>query len=993
MGDRKEIATNRLLNLLREAEEKESAEQEKKETLASGDESNGKGENQTEPVTAEQQETHLDDEVDLPPEEVEEDVEITTPAEESDEEEISPDLLNYIFSEPSEVDKVQVHDESEPAGEDDEIDMEALDALETASTEEDLDSSDDMEDAEEDMVVTFETDNDESSEPLPLEDTQESAGKEIDFGEFNLDEESIRESVEDDRVESLDIDFEDFISPPEEEEQSPLEPEEVKDTDVDSPEPPEEELDFDLDSYEFESTSEEEAATESVPGDDVAEPDQSEEEAVKEPAEPDKSDETAETVSETATEEMTEKTDSGDADRPESEEGDAEFSLEEEFVADEDFEPSPGEEPDNFGVQVEEDEEDVGQEQPVLTDAPMGAESDKNVEAEVSVSTETSSQVKKATEPEQKKSWFGTALEKVKESGALDKIKTLLDLSDLRHITTLLPIQKTSIGIDISESSLKYIKITKGKVPTVNEYRYETFPASMIENPLERKQYVENVLSEVLNEDNLLQSFIHTTVISSEVSIQNISLPKVSKSELKTAVEWQSKKSLPINVDDAAIAYKIVGETEQSGVTKNDVLVVAALEKDIESQIRFWENFHLIPNKISLHPIATWNAYRTFAPKTDAETVMVVELGANSSFICVINKRNLRFVRKIGIADRDFTDALAGNISTGDGRVYVDLDMANRLKETYGFPKKDTQGNTDEGISFSQIASRMRVPLERLAKEIQRSYSYYQKEIADGKVSKIYLTGDVARIRNICDYLEEELRNTGGMDLFLDTFNPAEYVKLSGEIEADEEFKKSGPAFSVPLGLATDQSSLLNLLPGRLRDIPKFALAKVATLAVTAILVFSIGMTSLVTNMKISGSQARLDALQQQYSQVDPQRKAFLDAMEHKKRLEASLEQLKKQIQFASIDAKPLQTLSNVIPANFGVEHLDVKLGPNSNSLYFALSGNIYDRVTMTDIELIKFIQQLESTGYFNDITIDKTKKIDDPVQPGMYFELKFRTK
>ncbi|MCF7805817.1 MAG: type IV pilus assembly protein PilM [Candidatus Marinimicrobia bacterium] len=841
MADKKEIATNRLLNLLRETEEKDSIKDQESLEITKA---RGIQPKTSDTETAEQ--AKADQDFDVAVEEIEESDEDEFEAltgDLPDEDDISEDLLSYIFEEPSEVDKVRVKPEDkkeEPEGQ-------GIEVGESEETEPSQESSEEQESLEEgsphpeEFEVEIESHAGEEEEAEGSPDHDEAENETSSYFDLELDEDALKESVDDKSDDSLDFDFEEFVTPTEDRE-------ETGGKDV---------------SPEIVSKESEERTDDTQPDVDAGE---------EESAEARDEDASARVVSQTGIEmDEIQFDESLDLEKEAEEEtaddmgssGELEVEDEVRDVVEDDLDAEdPGADEAGFEFEME----GVAEEEEDDWDIPAsGSNGAEHRESEPPVfhigetESDTGTTAQRESTPAADESFWEKTIRLALSSGIPQRVKSWLDLPDLREIAAIFPIQKTCIGIDISEYSLKYVKLRKGKKATIEDYHYEVFPVEMIEDPRSRKAHVEEILHGLLDGKETFQSYVHTTVVSSEISIRNISLPQVSKSDLDTAVQWSSKKSLPMDVNDAVIDYKVVGEIEESGVKKNDVLVVAALEKDIESQIKFWESFDLIPNKISLHPIAAWNAFKNFVPDTGTETVMLVELGANSSFICVITKGKLRFVRMISVSDSDFTEALTGNISTGNTRINIGMDLANRLKDEYGLPLPDAEGKTDEGISYAQISSRFRLPVERLAKEIQRSHSYYQKEISDGKISRIFVSGEAARIKNLEYYLQEELKNTGGLDIDLEIMDPLSQVEFDEHLEDTQQFADVAPAFAVPLGLATDRSNLLNMLPKRLKDLPKFALVKVGTLAATFILILSMIIMSTVTGIRLEQSREQLD--------------------------------------------------------------------------------------------------------------------------------------
>ena len=126
-------------------------------------------------------------------------------------------------------------------------------------------------------------------------------------------------------------------------------------------------------------------------------------------------------------------------------------------------------------------------------------------------------------------------------------------------------------GIDIGAGSIKVVRIAPGKQPKL-------LSAAIVELPLEAEaaSVTSADLRSLATAGKVGRGNIVTLMSGKDLTIRSLTLPKMPMSELNEAVRWESKRYISYSVDNAQIAYLIVGEKHERAVEKYEIVMVAA---------------------------------------------------------------------------------------------------------------------------------------------------------------------------------------------------------------------------------------------------------------------------------------------------------------------------------------------------------------------------------------------------------------------------------
>ena len=285
-------------------------------------------------------------------------------------------------------------------------------------------------------------------------------------------------------------------------------------------------------------------------------------------------------------------------------------------------------------------------------------------------------------------------------------------------------------------------------------------------------------------------------ITSQEILKKAFTIPVIPKEEVKDVLDWSASKTVSIPLDDMRYEYVMMGEVDERGVRKEEVLFVGAHREYVNRIMAHFEDAGF-KNVVLITDIGF--TYQPMVQETIEGSVAIVDIGGRQTGIYVFDNKKMRLIREIMTASESFTDVLISGFG-------LSTEEAERYKRENGF---------DE--TASDILA---VPLERLGGEIQRTFNVYAQKFPSRPVAKVYLTGRGALIPNLLEKLK--------------TFLVEDVGYLPPQFDIEDEFASA-------YILASQREGLTNLLPeqikAREREVQYTKWARIAGVAVLSILV------------------------------------------------------------------------------------------------------------------------------------------------------------
>ncbi|MCK5862696.1 MAG: type IV pilus assembly protein PilM, partial [Candidatus Hydrogenedentes bacterium] len=302
---------------------------------------------------------------------------------------------------------------------------------------------------------------------------------------------------------------------------------------------------------------------------------------------------------------------------------------------------------------------------------------------------------------------------------------------------------KKRLVVDIGSSAVRVCELSKTKTGyEITRFAQREYDSDPSIDEAQRKELRVSALQDALKAVKVKKGKVVLGVPGQSVFTRCRTLPPVPEYKVDQIVRYEIQQQIPFGLDQIAMDYQILSRTEQGGY---DVMMAAIKVDVVEKHIE-----PLIPLKcdvsaVDVLPLASYNwvrHQRGFGEQ--GECVALINMGASTTDIVIERGNQFRFTRPLNVGGNDITRAFAEAFN-------MDFASAERIKRERAFaptgdPKRDGTGG--------EVVGRL---LERLAGEIQRSFSYFRSQPGGGQVDRVLLTGGGACLKNLAPYLSKRL--------------------------------------------------------------------------------------------------------------------------------------------------------------------------------------------------------------------------------------------
>ncbi|MFH1347989.1 MAG: type IV pilus assembly protein PilM [Candidatus Margulisiibacteriota bacterium] len=309
-------------------------------------------------------------------------------------------------------------------------------------------------------------------------------------------------------------------------------------------------------------------------------------------------------------------------------------------------------------------------------------------------------------------------------------------------------------------------------------------------------QAISRTISEVFAENQIETKDVYAGISGPRVQSRRISLPFMPEKELNEAVKWETKNFVPFPVESAAIDYYQLKEIEKKA-TKQDLFVVAAEGEALKKYIGLFKNAGIKHEGVTPVSFALWELTKLHPEFSTDKLVALVNIGIESTSLNLYKNQTLLFTREIEIAGQSITDALVSSLK-------IKNDEAAKIKIKYGLPAEGETGFTEEGVNLDELRVSMLAVFGKLYNELISSFQYYQEQFFEEKISRLFIAGESALLKNLKDYLAANL------GVPVDILDPLRNLQIDAKIDPDK-LKEAAPRLAPAIGLALGKGKKINL--------------------------------------------------------------------------------------------------------------------------------------------------------------------------------------
>lgn len=343
------------------------------------------------------------------------------------------------------------------------------------------------------------------------------------------------------------------------------------------------------------------------------------------------------------------------------------------------------------------------------------------------------------------------------------------------------------LGINLGTSSVKLVELGNNNgVPHLLTYGFTEQSIDIIKDDSESaKKEIARILKQLCKEAKVSSNKVITALPTFSVFSSVISMPKMSKKDLSSAVLWEAKKIIPMPFEDVILDWYILNEDSSAQPSKfksffnrskkkkpikekenaNVENIQNSLQNNNQDQDKNDEDIkvlltgapkNLVTKYIDIFQRADLNLLsletEIFAliralVGNDKSTLIIVDIGAMSTNISLVKNGSVVMNRSIELGGKNVTSEISQNLN-------VAFERAEQFKFDIGI---NAEGQADSSI-FKSIED----TVAPIVDEIKYTIDFFKNQLNFGQsesdvIEKIILTGGSSSLSYLSEYLSKQL--------------------------------------------------------------------------------------------------------------------------------------------------------------------------------------------------------------------------------------------
>jgi type IV pilus assembly protein PilM len=299
------------------------------------------------------------------------------------------------------------------------------------------------------------------------------------------------------------------------------------------------------------------------------------------------------------------------------------------------------------------------------------------------------------------------------------------------------------IGLDIGSYSIKAVEI----INSFKSYQIKNFYE--LEMPyredVEKNVVLAQTLEQLFKENNLQADRILTAMPGQYISSRIIPVSFTDPRKIAMSVLSDVEDAVPFNLDYMIVDQQVLGPGNDG---RTNVMVVMTRKNFLRSFLDHLHRVNIDPKLVDVDSLSFYN----LAPylRLDAEEcVAMVDIGHEKTSVCVVQSGQLKMFRSINIGGAYLTEFLSRDF---------ELSMQEAQAVKHRVSRIICEADMGQGLSSQDklFAERTTLACNAIVKDLGRTL-YAFKTWDRTKISRIFLSGGSARIKNMDLYLAEQL--------------------------------------------------------------------------------------------------------------------------------------------------------------------------------------------------------------------------------------------
>lgn len=360
-------------------------------------------------------------------------------------------------------------------------------------------------------------------------------------------------------------------------------------------------------------------------------------------------------------------------------------------------------------------------------------------------------------------------------------------LTRLRHHLSL----KTRhfIGVDIGYTEVRLVRARSraGGGREVVDYRCVPFDAGLERTSPLFPRFLRLVLADFCPEPETAE--IWSAVSSARLDIRYLRIPKVTRRQVANAVYWAYRKKNPFNESQTVFDFDILGETEEEGRPKLEVVAFTLPAEEVEELEKLFSRSGYALTGITSYPFLMQNLLRGPWRDTRPGHTCALYIGRHWSRIDLFAGGNLVLSRGIKTGQSSMMAEIKTHPLVVAGRPAPSHLVEMGTDRTPGAPEdRDAVSDAVAGdilgallpdhppattqarrldLKADDVFRIVQPAVERLLRQVERTVGHFAAQFGTRAFDRLCVAGQIAASPLVTSYLAEQLGiPLGGSDPF-----------------------------------------------------------------------------------------------------------------------------------------------------------------------------------------------------------------------------------
>lgn len=295
-------------------------------------------------------------------------------------------------------------------------------------------------------------------------------------------------------------------------------------------------------------------------------------------------------------------------------------------------------------------------------------------------------------------------------------------------------------GIEVGAGGIKAVKLVlDGEGVRVADFVVMPHKKVLSTPDLNQDDAIRLALGAFVNQYDLSKARVAVSVPGHAAFARFAKLPPVEPKQIPKIVRFEAEQQIPFSLDDVEWDFQTFRSPDSPDV---EVGIFAATKERIRQQLQLYDDFGIVPDIVTLSPIAVYNAL-AFDLVFDERTpgTVIVDVGTTSTDL-IIAEAGRVWVRTFPFGGHNFTQEIADKFN-------VSYAKAEKIKR-----------EVHQSKAARQVLQALRPVFSDLGQEIQRSIGYYQSLHSDSDLQRVIGVGATFDLQGIRKALQQQVQLT-----------------------------------------------------------------------------------------------------------------------------------------------------------------------------------------------------------------------------------------